>query len=506
MTDFARKVIGVESLEGSAMCTGDGEVVGIVDSGIDATHPDLAGRIRDTDSVDGASVVDSWGHGTHVAGIVAGDGTASAGKIRGIAPAAEIAVLGVVNDQGRLELPPNIGDLLTRVADMGATIINLSWGTALSSAYENGAMAVDTFMRNRPDVLVVIAAGNEGTAPDGLASLYTIGAPATSKNAITIGACCSSRPEFANVTWAAYKKAKFPLPPTSDLPLAGNPDLPAAFSSRGPTDTDSIGPDLLAPGTAILAARAADAPDHAYWRLCAGYGGHYAYDNGTSMAAPVVSGAAAVVRQYLRESLDRPTPSAALLKALLVASADRIPWSRPAAHASDFGYPDFDQGHGRINLAAILPSAGVSPLRRLELVDVASDSALALESRAPLGAAHRAVRSYRFRVRDDASEPLRIVLAYSDYSVKGIQNNLVLHLRCPDEDQLGGNPDLRWLVPRAMYAVVPDRRNNVERVHLDPPPPGEYRLRVIAENTLFPPQGYAVVVCGELDGGLEEEA
>jgi serine protease AprX len=512
MTDYARRVIGLESLKDPATRTGEGEVVGIVDSGIDATHPDLAGRIRHTDAVDGASAIDRWGHGTHVAGIVAGTGAASNGKIRGMAPGAELAVLGIVNDEGRLELPPDIGDLLTRVADMGATIINLSWGTAVSSAYENGAMAVDTFVRNRPDVIVVIAAGNEGTAPDGLAALYSMGAPATSKNAITVGACCSSRPDFGDVTWAAYQQAKFPLPPTSDLPLAGNPDLPAAFSSRGPTDTDSVGPDILAPGTAILAARAADAPDRVYWRLCPEYEGRYAFNNGTSMAAPVVSGAAAVLREYVRHELKRPTPSAALLKALLVAAAERIPWSRRAEEEPDFGYPDFDQGHGRVNLATILPSAEASPHRRLEVVDVDNNSAEALESRAPLGATHRAVRSYRFRIRDGATEPLRIVLAYSDYSVKGIQNNLVLHLQCPGAKQLAGNPDLRWLVPQAKYQnpqlrdVIPDRRNNVERVHITSPSPGQYRLRVLAENTLFPPQGYALVVSGELDGGLAEES
>lgn len=511
MTDYARKLIGIDALTDSARWTGEGEVVGIVDSGIDASHPDFEGRIRATDCVAGASAVDHWGHGTHVAGIVAGSGAASEGKVRGMAPGAELAVLGIVNDERRLLLPPNIGELLNRVADMGARIINLSWGTAVSSVYENGAMAVDTFTRERPDVLVVIAAGNEGTAPTGQPSLYTMGAPATAKNSITVGACCSSRPDFPDVTWGKYRQAKFPLPPTGDLPLAGNPDLPAALSSRGPTDSDGVGPDVLAPGTAVLSARAADVPDRMYWRPCPEYDGRYAFENGTSMAAPVVSGAAAVLRQYLRQELHIESPSAALLKGLLVASADRMPWSRPDEDEPDFGYPDFDQGHGRLNVASILPSEGARPQRVLEIKDVADDSDTALESRAPIGATHKAVRSYRLKVREGAIGPLRIVLAWSDYSVRTIQNNLSLHVQCPGGVQLVGNPDHHWLIPKVKYldprlrGVVPDRRNNVQRIDVDPQVAGPYRIRLLAENTLFPPQGYALIVCGELEGSVEEE-
>jgi serine protease AprX len=308
------------------------------------------------------------------------------------------------------------------------------------------------------------------------------------------------------VTWGIYQEAKFPLPPTSDLTLSGDPDKPAAFSSRGPVfQSESVGPDLLAPGTAILAARASNVPDRMYWRPCADYEGFYAFDNGTSMAAPVVSGAAAVIRQYLRLKRNLPAPSAALLKALLVAAADRIPWSRLPEEEPDFGYPDFDQGHGRLNLASILPSETAPADRRLELVDVANQSTRALESRAREGSQHRASRSYRFVVREGAREPVRIVLTWSDWSVAGIQNNLLMYLQCPGAQTVVGNPGHRWLIPNARYLSTAVNRNNVQRVDIDPPEPGPYRLRVIADNTLFPPQGFALVVRGELDGPLEEE-
>jgi subtilisin family serine protease len=512
VSEYARKLIGVDALDGGgSQWTGAGEVVGIVDSGIDSEHPDFTDRVADLGAVEGASEVDHAGHGTHVAGIAGGGGEASNGKIRGMAPEAKLAVLGIVDAAGKLKLPADVGELLHRVADMGAKIINLSWGRALSSTYENGAMAVDSFVRERPEILVVVAAGNEGSAPADYPSLYSVGTPATAKNAITVGACCSIRPDFAAETWGTYKPQKFPGPPTKDLPLAGNGDLPAALSSRGPSDSESVSPDLLAPGSAILAPRAQAAAETAFWRPCADHGGRYAFMNGTSMAAPVVTGAAAVVRQYLRAQRPGAEPSAALLKAVLIASAQRLPWARAADDEADFGYPDFDQGYGRLNLATVLPSAGAPPGRRLELVDVPNDSDEALESRAPPGATHRAVRGYRFTLSAGATDPLRVVLCWSDYSVAGIQNNLNLQLQCADARRIVGNPEHRWLVPKVKYldprlqGVILDRRNNVQRIDVADPPAGPYRVRLLAENTLFPPQGYALCVCGELDGGLEAE-
>lgn len=512
MSDYARPLIGIDALADGAAWDGAGELVGIIDSGIDQTHPDLQGRVRRVAVVPGGSEVDQVGHGTHVAGIIAGDGTASGKarrKVRGMAPAAELCVLGIVGDDRRLLLPPDIGDLLCQVADMGAKIINLSWGTPIASVYENGAMAVDTFVRKHPDVLVVIAAGNAGAAPHGQPSLYTIGTPATAKNAIAVGACCSTRPEFATETWKDYGPAKFPAAPTCNLTVTGDPDLPAAFSSRGPTDSDSVGPDLLAPGTAILAARAAGVPDRMFWRPYAKHKGHYAFNNGTSMAAPVVTGAAAILRQHLRRN-GLANPSAALLKALLIAATDRLPWTRLPDEEADFGYPDFDQGYGRLNLASILPTSAPTQ-RALCYRDVADDSQDALEARAPADTTHKAVRAYRFSVRDGAATPLRIALTWSDYSVRALQNNLSLNVQCPGAKQMVGNPDHRWLMPKTAYldlglrAGLPDRRNNVQRIEVPDPQAGPYRIRVLAENTLFPPQGYALVVSGELDGDLQEE-
>jgi serine protease AprX len=512
MSDHARKLIGIETINADGEhWTGKGELVGIVDSGVDATHPDLAGRVA-SDAAQGGTADDQFGHGTHVSGTIAGDGQASNGQIRGMAPDAEVTMLGIVRDSGKLALPPDIGDLLRNVADKGAKVINLSWGTPVSASYEGGAMAVDTFVRERPDVLVVVAAGNCGTAPKGHTVLGSVGSPATAKNALTVGACQSDRGDFPD-TWGKYKPELFPEKPTSEQLIVGDPTLPAATSSRGPTDFDSIKPDLLAPGTGILAARAANVADRYFWKPCAGFGGRYAYLMGTSMAAPVVTGAAAVTRQYLREARKVDDPSAALLKAILIAAALREPNPRGADGDKAFGYPDFDQGFGRLDLSMVLPHPGAPPERNLSFVDVPDDDPKALESRAQPGAAHKAIARYSVNVKPGAKEPLCIVLVWTDYSVRAVQNSLALDvagpggLRCRGNDQHCWNqPPMEFFSEAAAEKLRFDRRNTVQQALIKEPAAGTYRIRVLGQNTLFPPQGYALVVCGELDDELQADA
>jgi len=511
MSDHARRLIGIEAINKSGeRWTGKDELVAVVDSGIDSTHPDLDDRIDSFEAVEGAMDTDRVGHGTHVSGTIAGSGRASTGKIRGMAPEARLVGLGIVGESGRLCLPVDLGELLHKVAEKGAKIINLSWGAPVSSAYENGSMAVDTFAREQPDVLVIVAAGNQGRALRGYPALYSIGTPATAKNVLTVGACASDRRNF-DTTWGSYREARFPAAPTNEQRLAGNPKLPAALSSRGPTDADAVKPDVLAPGTAILAPRAAKAPASSFWKELARYDNRYGYMNGTSMATPVVSGAAAVLRQYLREEQELKSPSSALLRAALIASVKRIPWSRDPASEAQCGYPDFDQGFGRIDLGRLIPHAASPKGHALGLVDVQAEGADALEARAPEGAPHKAIHSYAFKVPNGAGE-LRIVLAWTDYSARSVQNLLKLDVRGPEGWRWRGNEKHCWLQPPEAdldpetLDMRWDQRNNVQAVAVEKPPAGEYHVRVTAQNTLFPPQGFALCASGQLEGGLTRES
>jgi serine protease AprX len=506
LTGRARPLVGVEGLE----WTGEGEVVAVFDSGIDSAHQDLKDQIASLDAVEGASKEDTVGHGTHVAGIVAGTGAASNGDHKGIAPGAKLAIIGFVGPDAVPIIPANWADLLKRAVDSGAHIVNLSVGTNFAGHYDFGSLALDEFVWANPEVLVVVAAGNSGIAPEGWVGFHTVGSPASSKNALTVGASATDRAEIAT-TWGAYNQKSFPLPPCSDERMSGDPDCPAALSSRGPTDSEAVKPDVLAPGTYILAPRAQSA--RIRFLDVPGDGaanGAYGYLGGTSMAAPIVAGCAAVVREYLRKERQLPNPSAALLKAILIASARRIK-SRdlPEELREEIGYPDFDQGFGRVDLGTVLPHAGAPAGRRLEYDDVRQDSPKALASRGSV----LAQQTYRFQVADGAAGPLRVVLAWTDWPSDGVQNNLHVKLTPPAGTPVYGNAGHRVarrkadeLLERYLQGSerppALDKRNNVEQIVVDQPAPGDYTLNVIAENTPKPPQGYALCVVGELTGGL----
>jgi subtilisin family serine protease len=507
MCSHARPLVGVEGLP----WTGKDEVVAVFDSGIDSSHQDFAGQILSVDSVQGASKDDTIGHGTHVAGIIAGTGAASAGENKGVAPGAKLAVIGFVGDDMVPLIPPNWADLLKRALASGAKVINLSVGTNFRGQYDFGSLALDEFVWANPEVLVVIAAGNSGVAPEGWVGFHTVGSPASSKNALTVGASDTDRPEI-ELTWGSYNQERFPSPPCANERMSGDPDCPAALSSRGPTDSEAVKPDVLAPGTYILAPRASstripflEAPGNGASNDAYGYLG------GTSMAAPVVAGCAAVVREYLREERDLANPSAALLKAILIASARRMkPRDLPAELREEIGYPDFDQGFGRIDLTNVLPHPQAPATRRLEYDDVRQDGPKALASRGQV----LAQQTYTFTVADVPAGPLRAVLAWTDWPSDGVQNNLQLKVTPPGGAPIYGNPEHRLARRKAdelLEAYLPksaerppalDKRNNVEQVVIDRPAAGDYTINVIAENTPKPPQGYALAVVGGLTGAL----
>jgi serine protease AprX len=508
--DYARVLIGVSEIgDITSPLRGDGEIVAVLDSGLDATHPDLVGAAVNAEALAGGDADDVFGHGTHVAGIIRGSGAASGGKICGVAPQAKLSIT-KITDGAQLQLPADLAGLLEQATADGAKIVNLSLGAdapTTGSVYDRYSFSTDDFVAKHPDVLVVVAAGNAGAEDDqGESKLATVMSPGTAKNVVTVGASSTDRPEITD-RWGEFRPAVFHRPPLSDQPIAGNPDLPAANSGRGPGSYGLIKPEVLAPGTFILSARAAKIKPELPWRDCHDYGGKYVFIGGSSMAAPFVAGAAAIVREYLLKRSSKATPSAALLKAVLVAATLRLPPTRTPGTPTSFGYPDFDQGFGRLDLNLVLPNGKAPSKRRLETIDVWNDDPDALESRAPPNAQHKSMHAFVASVPAGATDPLRVVLCWTDAPSTAVQNDLGLQLIGPDSSRFGGNAEHRYgrdaLVEHPdANGILWDERNTIEQVVVPKPIQGEYEIRVVARNTVMPPQGFALVVAGELEGEL----
>ncbi|WP_030663500.1 S8 family serine peptidase [Streptomyces cellulosae] len=233
---------------------GKGVKVAVLDTGVDAGHPDLAGKIGEARSfVPDQAVQDGHGHGTHVASTIVGSGAASDGKRKGVAPGAELLVGKVLNNAGSGQDSWIIAGM-EWAARSGAKIVSMSLGGTASGPSDVLSETVDELSAST-GTLFVIAAGNSGP------SEQTVGTPGIADSALTVGAVDKS-------------------------------DKLASFSSRGPRIGDfAVKPEITAPGAAITAARAAGTT------MGAPVDDYYTTSSGTSMATPHVAGAAALVAQ-----------------------------------------------------------------------------------------------------------------------------------------------------------------------------------------------------------------
>ncbi|MEU3658651.1 S8 family serine peptidase [Streptomyces sp. NPDC032940] len=268
--------------------TGKGVTVAVLDSGVDAGHPDLAGRIAESRSfIPGEEVADRHGHGTHVTSTVGGSGAASDGKEKGVAPGATLAVGKVLSDQGTGSESEIIAGMEWAARDVDADIVSMSLGsTEPSDGTDPMAQAVNTLSRET-GALFVIAAGNTG-APS------SIGSPGAADAALTVGAVDSA-------------------------------DQAAWFTSGGPRYGDNaLKPDLSAPGVGILAARS---------RLSEGSGDYTSMD-GTSMATPHIAGVAALLAEK------HPDWTGAQLKDALMSTSKRLDASAYQLGAGRVSVPD----------------------------------------------------------------------------------------------------------------------------------------------------------------------
>ncbi|GAA2691258.1 MULTISPECIES: S8 family serine peptidase [Actinosynnema] len=261
----------------AAGLTGAGVRVAVLDTGVDATHPDLAGAVVESANFsDSPDATDRMGHGTHVAATITGSG-----RYQGVAPDSRLLNGKVLDDSGGGSHSAIIAGM--EWAASRADVINMSLG-GLATEDDPMALALDR-LTAETGALFVVAAGNSGPSP------ATVLSPGSAASALTVGA-------------------------------VDRDDVLAPFSSRGPNVGEHVlKPDVTAPGVGVVAARAG-APD-----------GHVPM-SGTSMAAPHVAGAAAVLAQQ------HPDWRAPQLKAALMGTA-----------VDPKGATVYEQGAGRVDLA-----------------------------------------------------------------------------------------------------------------------------------------------------------
>ncbi|MCA1569842.1 MAG: S8 family serine peptidase [Chloroflexi bacterium] len=488
--DTARITIGVDSANGSQIVpwTGGGQIVGVADSGIDSAHPDFANRIVATFAHGRpGDTSDPNGHGTHVAGSIAGAGE----TVRGVAPDSRLVVQSLLRANGEVEFPVDLGTLLDESYDAGARIQNLSWAAQARSAYRILSFELDEWAWEHQDMLIVVSAGNRavatGTQQKGFVDLFSVDAPGTAKNALTVGASRTARSDPRQRTWRNYDPARFADAPIADEAIAGQSGSIAAFSGRGPCDEENrFKPDIVAPGTYILSTRSATAPDTAYWDVDPGQ--PYAYLGGTSMAAPLVAGAAAVAREYYVSERSHSDPSAALLKATLVNGARWLTGADAIAdHPTE---PNYHQGFGCVDIGQSLPVPGHdgSPAV-LEFVDNWKSPA---EQLTTLGQARR------WLFRADAGR-LRLCLAWPDPPPRSVQNVITFTVTLQGQSWIGNEGRPKGVVKRL------DTSNNVQVVRIDDAPAGIYLVQITAGEILQPPQPFALVITGNLTSALKRQ-
>lgn len=502
--------------------TGAGQVAGLVDSGLDlnSTTPAVldfydftngvqTSRIQAAVAGSGCGVLDctcsstddttSSGHGTHVAGSIAGNGYLSLlqqglqAQARtsdpsfdyafgvGQAPEARLVAVYTSGTDGSLCGLGSYYDTWLSAYTAGARLVNNSWGNT-GFTYGGSAVSADQVMWTYQDFLLVNSAGNYGP--------YTIRItqPGNAKNVITVGAANNHRSAW-------------------DLSGA-TASLAATFSSRGPVSAvvnsnRRFKPDLMAPGANILSTRSTTIPNTSLtlWANEPGDGDangqqDYWWSGGTSMAAPLVTGAATVVRDYLQDIQnlgDATPPSAALIKAFLVNGAVDLGYGFEAFLSAVYYYGGRNtQGWGMVNLEqSITPRAP----RSFFFDDFTNITNAVHQSTRGMNSSGDYVQ-YTVNVVNSA-EPLKISLTWTDPQTgldTAFVNDLTLLVTAPDgSTQYFGN-----VFSGAWSATggSPDAINNTEAVYVQNPASGVWTINVLAANIASGTQPYALIASG----------
>jgi serine protease AprX len=318
--------------------TGSGVAVAVIDSGIDTSHNAfLRNRVIATHDFTGGDGIDGFGHGTHVAGIIAGrrGRTAETREYRGIASGAYLINLRVLGDDGSgvaSDVIEAIDWTIEHQQEYKIRVINLSLGAPVMQPYRDDPLCEAVERAVKAGITVVVAAGNFGRTKEGRSVYGAITTPGNSPHALTVGAIDThGTPERSDDTLAPY-------------------------SSKGPTRYDLIlKPDLSAPGSHIVSAEGVGTylsktyPE----RHVAGSGADaYMQLSGTSMAAGVVSGAVALLLEDRSELKPIDVKAALQLTSTFIRAAGLV-----------------GAGTGEINVVAAIAYVDEGTLRTTSIAD-----------------------------------------------------------------------------------------------------------------------------------------
>ena len=428
---------------------GSGQIVAVADAGLDEDHGDFGSRVVGSYDVigDGSTADKHSGHGTHVSCTVLGDGFR--GGYGGVAQAAELYFQAMENDNTGNFQSPSLNNLLNTAYNAGARTHTNSWGSSAASQQakynsetedvDDRANYYDRYYNGVEGLTILFAAGNDGP------NSGTVSPPATAKNVISVG----------------NHKNRY----------SGSPDVMMSGSSRGPTEDGRIKPDLVAPGGYVRSCRAQEATDtgSATWSNT-----YYLEYTGTSMATPNAAGAALMIREYLEEIAQRPSPQGALVKALMVLGAQDM---------GSRDIPNDDEGWGRVNLRNTLaPSSG---------------QGIWVDDRSVMSGTGNS-KSYSFNVTQ-ASGLFKAVLTWSDergsrFSNAQLVNDLDLEVTAPDGTVYLGND---FANGRSATGGARDDVNNLEVVLIDAAATGTWTVKVKdAQHSGSKTQPYAIAVLG----------